>query len=44
MKEGMPITVTPNAVTTPKATALANASRMAIHPGSGTFAIFTLAS
>ncbi len=44
MKDGMPITVSPNAFTAPSAKQAASAMMIAAHPGSGTLAMFTLAS
>ncbi len=44
MKLGMPITVTPNAVTAPSAPLASTASRIATAPGSGMLAMFTLLS
>src|SRR5579885_176322 len=44
MKDGIPIRVTPKALTRPSTRQLAKASRIAMPPGSGTFAMATLAS
>ncbi len=41
MKEGMPITVSPNALTRPSRAQSASASRIAAQPGIGTLAMFT---
>ena len=41
MKEGMPMTVNPNALTRPSRAHSASASRIAAHPGIGTLAILT---
>ncbi len=40
-EDGMPMMVMPQAVTRPKAKAAASASRIAIQPCTGTFAMFT---
>ena len=44
MKDGMPIRVTPKALTAPSAKQAASASMIAAPPGSGMLAMFTLAS
>ena len=41
MKEGMPITVTPKAVTQPRAAAVSRARMTARKPGSGRLAMLT---
>jgi hypothetical protein len=41
MKEGMPMTVTPTALTMPSAKQAASAKRIANPPGIGTLAMFT---
>ena len=41
MKDGMPITVSPSALTRPSRAQSASASRIAAQPGSGKLAMFT---